>query len=119
MIPLLCSWYKANGIVGIPGPSFKMNVSETKLDLTAFITFLEHKLEDQIDFDALDLRDNGIQGPDFLCLLHAICSSKIVIRHSLNLGDSLLGPIEAFFYWCNAQQLYAQIYNSQIYPDVN
>ena len=92
MISSLCSWYKAKGVVGIPGPSFKMNVSETKLDLIAFITHLKLLLKDQIDFDALDLRDNGVQGPDVMCLTHAIGSYKITIEHSLHLGDNSLGP---------------------------
>ena len=88
---------KAREAVHVAGPPFTMNISETKLDLITFITHLKLLLKDQIDFDALDLRDNGIQGPDFLCLIHAIGSSKIVIRHSLHLGDSHLGPKEAYF----------------------
>ena len=82
-ISLKYSW-----ILRDPFPVFEVNVSETELNLMVFISFLEG----QIHFNTLDLRDNGILGPALLCLSHAICTHRIMIRHSLLLGGNPLGP---------------------------
>ena len=69
-------------------PVFEIDVNKTELNLMVFISFLEN----QTYFDILDLRNNGILGPDLLCLSHAICTYRIMIRQSLLLGGNPLGP---------------------------